>query len=156
MKSKNIVLLTLAILGFFWYQANLAARALRFSAGRITDFSFKNGAISFIQSINVTNGNRFPIPIRSVNIINLINGQEVGTSILTAPTVIRGGATTELRIAVNIPYFDLLGLGLAVVSVIKTGVFNMTFRGNLNSLLITAPINQAFKIDISQFKNIFK
>lgn len=155
MNNRNIAIFVLIILAFVWYQVNQAAKQLKFGAGKLSNFSFKGGAISWTQGINITNGNRFSIPIRSVNIVNLINGQEVGSSILNAPQVISGGATTELKVSVNVPYFDLVGLGLAVISTIKTGIFNMTFRGTLNSLLITAPINSAFRIDISSFKSIF-
>lgn len=154
MSNRNIAIFVLIILAVVWYQVNQAAKQLRFGAGKLSNFSFKGGAISWTQGINVTNGNRFGIPIRSVNIVNLINGQEVGSSILQAPQVISGGGTTELKVAVNVPYFDLIGLGIAIVNTIKTGVFNMTFRGTLNSVLITAPINSAFKIDITSFKNL--
>lgn len=155
MRNKQIAIFILIVLAFVWYQVNQAAKQLKFGVGKISNFSFKGGAISWIQGINVTNGNRFPIPIRSVNILNSVNGQEVGSSILQSPTVISGSATTVLNIAVNIPYFDLINLGLGIVSVIKSGLFNMRFKGTLNSLLITAPIDSTFKVDIQSFKNLF-
>lgn len=140
----------LALVGIYYYRLFNAAQKLAFNIGKIQKFSLKGGVVSWVQNIKVTNGDFVPIPIRSVSVQNYIGKNFIGTSILENPTMLLGRSTTDLPLQVTISFADFLKAGLGLASQIKTKNISITFRGEVNSVGVSIPLNETFSIDFTK------
>jgi LEA14-like dessication related protein len=146
--KKYIIWAILAALALYFYRVFNAAQKLTFNVGSISKFSLKGGVVSWIQNIKVTNGDFVPIPIRSVSVQNYFGSSYIGTSILDSPTLIAGSSTTDLPLQVKISYADLIKAGLEIFSIGKK--VSISFKGEVNSIGVSIPLNETFLIDFSK------
>lgn len=147
-KTKYIILSIVAFLGFYLWRVFQASQTLDFKVSGIRNFSLKGGYVSWTQNIAITNGDFTPIPVRSVSVVNYLGATQAGTSILEAPFVIAGRSTTIMPLKVTIPFDATIGGILSIINQIKSGSLNLTFRGDINTVGVTIPLNQTFKITL--------
>lgn len=153
--SKNLkrLLIVLALLvAYYIHKLIQAAKNLRFSLGRLSSFSLKGNAVSWTQYINITNGEPVAIPVTSVNLLNYVGGQNIGSSVLEGGSFrIAPRSTTAMPIRISIPLIDLAWGVQSVIEMVKSGSFSMRLQGNVGSLGISIPVDQSFKFQIPKF-----
>lgn len=149
-KIIRVIVISLVVIVVAYYaKVSTAAKNLGYGVGKIKNFKFGN-QISWNQEILITNGDVVDIPINGVALLNYFGKYQIGSTILETKQIIKAKATNSIIVKVVIPYTDLLAAGAAAVSAVKSGVFSLTLRGQLNSLLLNIPIDQTFKIDINK------
>lgn len=155
MKAGNRKILIWGIvLLLVWYYSKIANAAMNlgFSKGRMYDFKFslKEGYVTWIQGINVINGDFVGIPIRSAGVMVSSGGAQIGYAVLEGPSFIEPSTISELKLRVIIPLQNLLGLASSLVNQIKAGKVNASFAGTINSIGVTYPLNQSYNLDFSK------
>jgi hypothetical protein len=143
--TKYFVWGLLALLAWYYYRLATAAKNLGFTKGAMSEFkvSLKDGFITWIQGINVINGQSVGIPIRNAGILVSSGGTQVGYAILENPVTLSPGLT-EMPLRIIIPLQNLLPLGFSVVEQFKAGNINARLSGTINSVGISYPLNQDF------------
>lgn len=149
-KIIRIIVITLVVIIIAYYlKVATAVQNLGFGVGKVKNFKF-GSQITWNQEILITNGDVVDIPINSVSLLNYLGKYQVGSTILENKQIIKAKATNSIIFKVVIPYTDLLAAGAAAVSAVKSGVFELRLKGQLNSLLLNPQIDQKFKIDINK------
>lgn len=139
------------VLLLVWYYTKIANAAMNlgFSKGRMYGFKFslKDGFVTWVQGINIINGDFVGIPIRSAGVMVSSGGHEIGYAILEQPFFIEPSTISELKLRVIIPLQNLPGLGFSLVNQIKAGKVNAAFTGSISSIGVNYPLNQTFNLD---------
>lgn len=149
MGGIKILFIGLVVAVVFYYSRIIrAAKNLKFSAGKLKSFNLKGGDISWIQLVNVQNGDATPIPVTAANVQPWVGLTQIGSCYLKKSSIIAGRSTTALEFQVNVPYVDLLYLGLEVASAFQSGKLTFDLKGYVNAVGVDVPINEKFNINI--------
>lgn len=141
-----LIAILVVLAGYFMLVVNAIKKLTYIPAGG-ENLSFRNGAISFVQKIRVVNGDNVGFTINSVNIQNYFGNTILGTCLIFEPARIAARSESILKIAVIIPYKDLIFLIPEAVQAVKSKLFKFRFEGTVNALGVNANIKQQYEID---------
>ncbi len=157
MKQNRKLIIWGVIILVVWYYLKIANAAvnLGYSKGRMYDFNFslKDGFVTWVQGVNVINGDWIGIPIRSAGVLVKTGTTEVGYAILEEPFMIAGSTISELKLRVIIPIQNLFKLGQGLWSQVQAGKISASMTGTINSIGVTYPLNEHFTLDWSKDGN---
>lgn len=150
-KAKSLIIGVIVLVLIYAYRVFEASKTLVFGAGKISKVSLKNGTLSWLQVVTITNGDFTPIPVRSVSISNYIGSVFVGSSILQTPFVISGSGVSLMPLLIQIPLTNLFATALSTYQQIKNGSMKMRFAGEISSIGVSIPLDQTFILNIPKF-----
>lgn len=147
MNLKLIVILILIVLVIYYYRIARAAKTLRFTPGKVSNFSLKGG-ISWTQTVKAVNTDPTSIPVMYASIKPVFGLSQIGSASLKEARIIRGGTITEIDFLIQIPYTDLIYLGVETINALQSGKIQFQLEGSVTSVGVNVPINENFNIQI--------
>ena len=149
MKKNTIpILLALGGLGYLFISQKVdIVTRLDFRFGGQSNFSLKNGALTFNQSIIVLNPTSNNLTINNIDLDVSFNRSKIGNTYFINKAVLQAGQDTTLNCRCVIPFTNI---GLIWNSIKEKG-FVVNLKGTIKAIGFVVPVNEDIKITIPKF-----
>ena len=150
--KKSLILIALVLFVVLWilYKVNTAAR-LDYQIGIPKQISLRNGQLTFLLPMRITNPSGGSINLREVQADVLSAGRYIGRATLSEPVRIGPRQETVLNISVAADYFDLLTAASGVFASLKGGTIGLQISGLIYAEGFQIPIENQFDFTLPKF-----
>ena len=147
-KNTIPILVAVAGLGYLFISQKVdVANRLDFRFGGQSNFSLKNGALTFNQSIIVLNPTANQLTINNVDLDVSFNRAKIGNVYFINKVVLQAGQDTTLNCRCAIPFTNIG----TIWNSIKEKGFVVNLKGSIKAVGVVVPVNEDIKITIPKF-----
>lgn len=143
MKARNLIIVAIAAIAVYYLRIVSAVKtSIDVSPGKLSNFSFKGGQISWTQNIEIVNTSGVSIPVTGANIYVSFGTSQIGTATILSRSVIRPNATSIIPTLVRISYWSIPAIATELLNLLRTGNIKVRMQGYISAVGATVPLDQ--------------